>query len=607
MKRVWAFLLFLCCAAAAVAQEQTPVPVPAEQAVAPEQQRSIVSVICYGRAAGAGEQPGLTAEMLTRHLDYLQRSGLTPISAERFLAWRTGQETLPQHAVMLSFDEPDAALYQEIFPLLRERGIPFLVFADGRNLAPVSARLSAEELRTMQAAGASIGSATDTRPAAYEWLLAAQNGEAPQLAQRELGDFGESLRCLFGSCELFAYPGGEASPYLASALAEYGYRAAFSRSTGKVTRSTPAYRLPRTMVRNDADFARAVNFGKESETAHILAVLLGQADPDEAEEEHPAPSLPASFLDSLADDDEAEDPEEEGVTTTDTAPDLVRRGGGDWETSRFAAPLVPREQTRVAVLGYHNFSNTKAVTEMRMRTSEFCCQMQYIRDAKLSVITMEDFLQWLRGERLLPERCVLITLDDGWKSVYTDAFPVMRAYGYPFTLFLYTRYIQVHGDSLTKAQLAEMQAHGATIGSHSTNHLYPKSWRRYDRNPEAYAQQVQREIIASQGVLQSLAGQCSTYCYPGGYNTPPMLEALRGSAYRAAFTVLPAKVTTEEDPYLVHRYMVFGNDPSIFRRAVNFDGEAGVRPTQEGIRAAESRARAFFPAAFPEAAFAQER
>ena len=588
MKRAWAFLLSLCCAAVAAAQSPEPASMP-------EQARSIVSVIGYGHIAAEGEKQGVTAEMMARHLDYLEHEGLTPISAESFLAWRAGQETLPPHAVLLSFDEAEPAFSRAIFPLLRERGVPFIIFADERNLGASAARLSAEELRSMP--GASIGSATATRPAAYEWLLAAQNGEGSELARRELGDFAESLRCLFGKCELFAYPGGEATPYVASALPAYGFRAAFTRSAGKVTRSTPAFRLPRTMVYNDADFARAVNFGKESETTHILAVLSGKA---EAEDGTPDFAPQPSILDSLADDDEAEDPDEELTPVPSAAvSNLVRRGKGDWETARFSAPLVPREQTHVAVLGYHNFSNTKPVTEMRMRTSEFCCQMQYIRDAGLSVITMEDFLQWLRGERQLPERCVLITLDDGWKSVYTDAFPVLRAYGYPFTLFLYTRYIQVQGDSLTKAQLAEMQGQGGTIGSHSTNHLYPKSWKRYARSPEAYAEQVQREIIASQGVLRELAGQCSTYCYPGGYNTPPMLEALRGSAYRAAFTVLPAKVTTEEDPYLVHRYMVFGNDPSIFRRAVNFDGEAGVRPTQEGIRAAEERARSFVPSAFP--------
>lgn len=600
MKRIMAVLLTLCCAAMAAAQEQT---------AAPESQRSIVSVIGYGRIAAEGEKTGLSVSMLKRHLDYLQRSDLSVISPAQFLAWRAGRETLPQHSVLLSFDEADAPLAAEVAPLLQERGVPFLVFADERGLTA-----GADVLRTMHGAGAAIGSATATRPAGYEWLLAAQNGETALLAQRELGDFSESLRCLFGSCDMLAYPGGEAIPAIAGVLPAFGFRAAFTRTEGKVTRSTPAFRLPRTMVHNDADFARAVNFGKEGDTARIFFSLAGQAESEVTSDNSALPATAAApaplpaFADNMADDDIAEDPDEE---TTDAPDDhesvLTHADNGDWITSRFSSPLVPREQTRVAVLGYHNFSNTKTVTEMRMRTSEFCCQMQYIRDAGLSVITMEDFLQWLRGERLLPERCVLITLDDGWKSVYTDAFPVLRAYGYPFTLFLYTRYIQVQGDSLTKAQLAEMEGQGATIGSHSTNHLYPKSWRRCERDPESYAQLVQREIIASQGVLKEMAGNCSTYCYPGGYNTPPMLEALRSSDYRAAFTVLPAKVTTEEDPYLVHRYMVFGNDPSIFRRAVNFDGEAGVRPAQEGIRAAESRARAFFPAAFPETAPAHAR
>ena len=535
----------------------------------------------------------MSAATFARQLDYLSSSGLTPVSAEQFAAWRAGQAELPLHAVLITLDEAEPATYDVAYPLLRARGIPFVLFIDARNLEEGTERLSPEQLREMQQGGAAIGSLSATRPAHYEWQFAAVSGAENELAERELGLFGQQVAAQFGACTFFAYPRGQEEASLLPYLAQYQYRAAFGLTEGKVTRKTAAFRLPRTGVRTDADFARAVNFGKSADEARILARLAG-------EEVEPEQSVPETPL--FADDDEAEEVEDEAATPDTGAVygQLVRRAGGDWETARFTAPVVPREQTRVAVLGYHNFSNTKPVSEMRMRTSEFCCQMQYIRDAGLCVITMEDFLQWLRGTRLLPERCVLITLDDGWKSVYTDAYPVLRAYGYPFTVFLYTKYIQVQGDSMTKAQIAEMQEHGATVGSHSTSHLYPKSWKRYGQNTETYARQVQSEIIASQGKLENLFGTCSAYCYPGGYNTPPMLEALRDSAYRAAFTVLEAKVTTEEDPYLVHRYMVFGNNPTIFRRAVNFDGEAGVRPTQEGIRAAEARARAFFPAAFPE-------
>lgn len=271
---------------------------------------------------------------------------------------------------------------------------------------------------------------------------------------------------------------------------------------------------------------------------------------------------------------------------------------GDWVTCHFKQPLVPREQTQVAVLGYHDFSNTKSTTEMRMKTAEFCRQMQFLKDSDICVISLQDFLEWRFGTRCLPERCVLITIDDGWKSVYTDAYPVLKAYGYPFTLFVYVRYIGVKGASMTQDQLKEMMKHGATIGSHSWNHLYPSKWKRYKQSSVEYAAQLQKEFVDSRAKLQEWFGNCSTYCYPGGYHTAPMRATLKIADYQAAFTVIEKKVKCDVKPYQVNRYMVFGVDTSIFRRAVNFDGQAGVEPTITAINNAEAPARLFCPTAF---------
>ena len=232
---------------------------------------------------------------------------------------------------------------------------------------------------------------------------------------------------------------------------------------------------------------------------------------------------------------------------------------------------VPRDQTRVAVLGYHNFSSTAPVTQMMLRTSEFREQMEYIRRAGLSVISMQEFLEWRLGTRTLPARCVLITLDDGWKSVYTDAYPILKEYGYPFTLFLYTKFLHGRGDSLTPEQVKEMQANGATIGSHSVNHLYPSSWKKAAaKGQEAYDKLIDAELGESQKKLSSLFGTVNTYCFPGGYNTPAMIERMPRYGYVAAFTVVPGKVTATESPLASPRYMIFGNDSSIFRSAVDF-------------------------------------
>lgn len=232
---------------------------------------------------------------------------------------------------------------------------------------------------------------------------------------------------------------------------------------------------------------------------------------------------------------------------------------------------VPRDQTKVAVLGYHNFSDTRPVSEMRMRTSDFRAQMEYLRQAGITVISMQDFLDWRFGTRQLPERCVLITIDDGWKSAYTDAFPILREYGYPFTLFLYTQFITGRGDAMSHEMVREMVRYGATLGSHSTSHLYPRSWKRVGQGTPAYTALIDKEIGDSARKLEELFGaKVTTYCYPGGYHTPEMIERAPTYGYVAAFTVIPKKVRYDENPFLIHRYMIFGNNHRIFHMAVNF-------------------------------------
>lgn len=248
------------------------------------------------------------------------------------------------------------------------------------------------------------------------------------------------------------------------------------------------------------------------------------------------------------------------------------------------APLVEREYTRVAVLGYHNFSKTEPVTQMLMRTDEFRQQMEYIRKTGLTVISMQEFLDWRFGVRKLPAQCVLITLDDGWRSVYTEAFPILKEYGYPFTLFLYTDFISGRGMSLSPKMVKEMQSCGATVGSHSKSHPYPSEWQKaLDAGVAAMQEKCKIEIAGSQRKLESLFGKVQTYCYPGGFVNAHMLDCLQQHGYVAAFTVVPAKVTSTEDPLQIRRYMIFGNDSSIFDAAMDFRVKASKGTISTGF------------------------
>lgn len=566
---------------------------------------SASSVVVLGYSSIGEENSPISLAEFARQMDYLQSAGYHPVSLDDFLSWRADLLALPEKAVLLTFEQVDAAFVRQVFPVLRAHRFPFLIFVDARELGGAATDLSMRDLQMMVRLGASVGCSSGDAESAKRWQMAELQGKEATLAlaEKELGAPARRLRNLCDSCVAYSHSTQKADVSLLRQLVRQGFAVAFSRAEGDSKPDSPCFMIPRYSVTDSTTFARAIGAEIAPQTAPPVTT---------------APPIEMDFEDDMV----AEEAEEDGTLGTLTPVDnpaaqpptapalsstattavggkLVRTAEGeDWRTGGFDKPLVPREQTRVAVLGYHNFSNTKPISEMRMRTSEFCRQMQYIRDAGLSVITMQDFLDWRFGDRCLPERCILITIDDGWKSVYTDAYPVLKAYGYPFTLFLYTRYINVQGDSMTDTQIREMLANGASIGSHSTNHLYPKSWKKFAQDSAEYAAQIKTEILDSADKLKGMFGACSAYCYPGGYHTPAMIEGLAASSYKCAFTVIEGKVECGENPWQVHRYMVFGVNPNIFRRAVNFDGEAGIVPTRMGIAAAVKKAQAFFPKAF---------
>lgn len=236
--------------------------------------------------------------------------------------------------------------------------------------------------------------------------------------------------------------------------------------------------------------------------------------------------------------------------------------------------------TRVAVLGYHDFSETERETAMRIRTSKFREQMETIRELGFAVIAMDDFIAWKIGKKTIPEKSIVITIDDGWKSVYTDAFPILKEFGYPFTVFLYKDYVDGGGKALTTPMIQEMLKHGATIGSHSTTHPYPQTVKKFRKQGEqAYDQFLEVEMRSSKRYLeQKFKKPVPTFAYPGGFFTEEMLSKAQQVGYTHLFTVQPGKVKRNLPDNIIPRYIILGNYDKIFQFAINFRDAPSTAP-----------------------------
>ena len=104
-----------------------------------------------------------------------------------------------------------------------------------------------------------------------------------------------------------------------------------------------------------------------------------------------------------------------------------------------------RDDNSVTILAYHEICDlpkeiihqyTYNVTPPAFREQmEFLCKNDY------SVIRLEELISCLTQNRELPQKSVVITFDDGYRSNYTNAFPVLKRYNFPATVFLATDYI----------------------------------------------------------------------------------------------------------------------------------------------------------------------
>ncbi len=239
-----------------------------------------------------------------------------------------------------------------------------------------------------------------------------------------------------------------------------------------------------------------------------------------------------------------------------------------------ATPRAARP-ARVTVLGYHRFENPPR-DPLAISTEEFEQQLQALKDGGVTVISMADFLAWRRGEKEIPEKSALITIDDGYRSVYEVAWPSLKKFGYPFTLFIYTKYVNVGGKSLTWEQLAEMMQGGMEIGSHTTSHA--NLAQRKGRNDAAYLAFLAEELAASRKLIgEKLGDPVLTLAYPYGIHNGEVRAAARAAGYEAMFTVAGRKVDISSPADELGRYIIQSGHPQIFRAAAAFGPEGTER------------------------------
>jgi peptidoglycan/xylan/chitin deacetylase (PgdA/CDA1 family) len=253
-----------------------------------------------------------------------------------------------------------------------------------------------------------------------------------------------------------------------------------------------------------------------------------------------------------------------------------------------ASPVAPKvtkpvvDQTaQVLVFGWHRFVDKVRRPDTEITPQDFEKQMQELKDGGITVIGMQDLLAWKRGEKSIPPRCAVLTLDDGWKSQYEVGWPILKKFGYPFTLFIYTEGVRGGhfggGEAMTWEMLSEMRDAGVDIEAHSATHQDLR--KPYDKvakkrlSPPEYEQWLQNEIMGSKQLLEQKLGiKVNCFAVPYGFYNEHIKEVCRNAGYEAIFTVYGQPITFNAPKDSLGRYLIEANKPKVFTDAVKLIG-----------------------------------
>jgi peptidoglycan/xylan/chitin deacetylase (PgdA/CDA1 family) len=258
-----------------------------------------------------------------------------------------------------------------------------------------------------------------------------------------------------------------------------------------------------------------------------------------------------------------------------------------------ASPKITKpviDQTaQILIFCYHRLVDKVRYPGTEITSAAFEAQMQELKDKGITVIPMQDLLAWKRGEKNIPPRCAVITFDDGWETQYEVAWPILKKFGYPLTLFIYTEGVRGGslggGGAITWEQLADMRDNGVDIEAHSATHqdlreghtvmvIEPGGKRTKKKLTGAeYDKWVQNEVVGCKQLLEQRLGiKVNCYAVPFGNYNEHVKELARNAGYEAMFTVYGQPITFTSPMDALGRYAIEANKPKVFADAINMIG-----------------------------------
>ncbi|ACO84762.1 polysaccharide deacetylase family protein [Clostridium botulinum] len=209
-------------------------------------------------------------------------------------------------------------------------------------------------------------------------------------------------------------------------------------------------------------------------------------------------------------------------------------------------PLIYNDKS-VPVLMYHSIDYEKG-NELRVPKEQFKEQMEYLKDNGYTTLTLNELYNFLKKNKPIPEKSIVITLDDGYVDNYTNAYPILKELGFNATVFVITSNIDKDKRTLTSKQIKEMDEAGIQIASHTYNH---------DKLDDlSYEKQLQTMKKSKDDLEKILNHKVDFIAYPYGKWNEESIKAAKDAGYKMAFTTQGGWSNKQDGIYTLNRVYI---------------------------------------------------
>jgi len=234
---------------------------------------------------------------------------------------------------------------------------------------------------------------------------------------------------------------------------------------------------------------------------------------------------------------------------------------------------------KAIILMYHNIDippKGARIPNLYVTPRMFRFQMWHLKTAGFRVLSIQDLVAAVESGDTR-HNMAAITFDDGYMDFYKNAYPVLRQYEYPSTIYVVSGLVgkvnswDLRNESCSKPlmdwnTIREISKNGVQIGSHTVTH------------PELThipSDELNKEIAGSKNELEEHLNQpTDAFCYPGGDHNEQAKEAVKKAGYRHAVTTQRGHVEKGYDPFALRRIPIkLITNPFSFLYKIHTDSE----------------------------------